>query len=135
CTDYVVAQLVQQYGTRRTFGGGLQVRTTIDLKLQEDARKAIDKVLTNPDGPAAALVAIDPRDGSVKAMVGGRNFRESQFNLATQAERQPGSSFKPIVLATALRQGISPLTIFDSKPITIFTGDRYWPVANYDDHY
>ena len=67
-------------------------------------------MLTNPDGPAAALVAIDPRTGAVRAMVGGTNFRKSQFNLATQAERQPGSSFKPIVLATALRQGISPLT-------------------------
>jgi len=134
-TDYVVSQLVQKYGTRRVFGGGLSVKTTIDLKLQEDARKAIDKILTNPDGPAAALVAIDPRDGSVKAMVGGRNFRESQFNLATQAERQPGSSFKPIVLAAALRQGISPLTTFDSKPVTIFTGDRYWHVTNYESDY
>ena len=68
-------------------------------------------------------------------MVGGRNFRESQFNLATQAERQPGSSFKPIVLAAALRQGISPLTTFDSKPVTIFAGDRYWPVTNYESDY
>jgi penicillin-binding protein 1A len=133
--NYVVSQLVAQYGTRRVFGGGLRVTTTIDLGLQELAHQAIDKVLTNPSGPAAALVAIDPRDGSVKAMVGGRNFRESQFNLATQAERQPGSSFKPIVLATALRQGISPLTSFDSKPITIFTGDRYWHVTNYESDY
>ena len=68
-------------------------------------------------------------------MVGGRNFRESQFNLATQAERQPGSSFKPIVLAAALQQGISPLTSFDSKPVTIFTGDRYWHVTNYESDY
>jgi len=133
--NYVVSQLVKQYGTRRVFGGGLRVTTTIDLPLQELAHQAIDKVLQNPEGPAAALVAIDPRDGSVKAMVGGRSFRESQFNLATQAERQPGSSFKPIVLATALRQGISPLTSFDSKPITIFTGDRYWPVRNYESDY
>jgi penicillin-binding protein 1A len=133
--NYVISQLVDKYGTRRVFGGGLRVTTTIDLGLQELAHRAIDKVLKDPDGPAAALVAIDPRDGSVRAMVGGRNFRESQFNLATQAERQPGSSFKPIVLASALQQGISPLTSFDSKPITIFTGDRYWHVTNYESDY
>jgi penicillin-binding protein 1A len=133
--NYVESQLVQTYGTRRVFGGGLRVTTTIDLTLQDLGHKAIEKILSDPSGPAAALVAIDPRDGSVKAMVGGRNFRESQFNLATQAERQPGSSFKPIVLATALRQGISPLTSFDSKPVTIFTGDRYWHVTNYESDY
>ena len=68
-------------------------------------------------------------------MVGGSNFRESQFNLATQAERQPGSSFKPIVLATALRQGISPVTTFDSKPVDIDAGDRIWHVTNYEGDY
>jgi len=133
--NYVETQLVQKYGTRRVFGGGLRVATTIDLNLQDLAHKAIDKILRDPNGPAAALVAIDPRDGSVKAMVGGTNFRKSQFNLATQAERQPGSSFKPIVLAAALREGISPLTTFDSKPVTIFTGDRYWRVTNYESNY
>ena len=109
--------------------------STIDLGLQELAHQAIDKVMTNPDGPAAALVAIDPRTGAVRAMVGGTNYRKSQFNLATQAERQPGSSFKPIVLATALRQGISPMTRFDSKPVDIDAGDRVWHVTNYESAY
>ena len=68
-------------------------------------------------------------------MVGGSNFRKSQFNLATQAERQPGSSFKPIVLATALRQGISPVTSFESKPVDIDAGDRIWHVTNYEGDY
>ena len=68
-------------------------------------------------------------------MVGGTNYRKSQFNLATQAERQPGSSFKPIVLATALRQGISPMTQFDSKPVDIDAGDRVWHVTNYESAY
>ena len=133
--NYVKDQLVAKYGTRRVFGGGLHVTTTIDLRLQDLARAAITKILPDPNGPAAALVAIDPRDGSVKAMFGGTDFRKSQFNLATQAERQPGSSFKPIVLATALHEGISPLTSFDSKPVTIFTGDRYWHVTNYESDY
>jgi penicillin-binding protein 1A len=133
--NYVKDQLVEKYGAGRVFGGGLRVTTTIDLELQAQARSAIDKVLRNPDGPAAALVAIDPRTGAVKAMYGGRNFRESQFNLAAQAERQPGSAFKPIVLATAMREGISPLTELESKPVSIDAGDRVWRVTNYDKTY
>ena len=117
------------------FGGGLKVTTTIDLKLQLKARAAIEKVLRNPDGPAAALVAIDPRSGEVKAMFGGRNFRQSQFNLAAQAKRQPGSAFKPIVLAAAMSEGISPVTELESKPVSIDAGDRIWKVTNYDKTY
>ncbi len=133
--NYVKDQLIATYGAGRVFGGGLRVTSTIDLGLQETARKAIDSVLKMPDGPSAALVAIDPRTGAVRAMVGGSNFRASQFNLATQAERQPGSSFKPIVLASALRQGISPVTTFDSKPVEIDAGDRIWRVTNYEGEY
>jgi penicillin-binding protein 1A len=133
--NYVKDQLVQRYKAHGVFGGGLRVTTTIDLGLQELARDAIEAVLPNPAGPAAALVAIDPRDGSVRVMFGGTNFRRSQFNLATQAERQPGSAFKPIVLATAFRQGISPETEFDSKPLKIDAGDRIWSVRNYEGAY
>ena len=111
--NYVKQQLIDEYGSAEVFGGGLKVRTTIDLDLQQKARDAISKWLTKPDGPSAALVAIDPRNGAVKAMVGGNNYRKSQFNLAVQGVRQPGSSFKPFVLATALREGISPATHFD----------------------
>ncbi len=114
------------------FGGGLRVKTTIDLNVQRFARQAITKWLTNPDGPSAALVAIDPRDGSVLAMIGGNNYRKSQFNLAVQGERQPGSSFKPFVLATALKEGISPDTDFESGPVEIPLGDRIWSVHNYE---
>ena len=103
--------------------------------MQELARQAIERILRNPDGPAAALVAIDLETGAVKAMFGGRNFRESQFNLAAQAKRQPGSAFKPIVLATAMGQGISPLTELESKKVSIDAGDRIWPVTNYDHTY
>ncbi|HXH88779.1 MAG TPA: PBP1A family penicillin-binding protein [Gaiellaceae bacterium] len=133
--NYVKQQLIEEYGAERVYGGGLKVTTTIDLDLQNAAREAIAATLTDPEGPSAALVAIDPRDGAVKAMVGGANFRESQFNLAVQGERQPGSAFKPFVLATALRQGISPATRFDSKPQQINLGDRYWVVNNYEDIY
>ena len=68
-------------------------------------------------------------------MFGGRNFRESQFNLAAQAKRQPGSAFKPIVLAAAMNEGISPVTELESKPVSIDAGDRIWRVTNYDKTY
>ncbi|HEX2433780.1 MAG TPA: penicillin-binding transpeptidase domain-containing protein, partial [Gaiellaceae bacterium] len=97
--------------------------------------RAIARWLKDENGPAAALVAVDPRDGAVKAMIGGSNFRESQFNLAVQGERQAGSAFKPFVLATALNEGISPSTTFVSKPTTISLGDKLWSVSNYEDEY
>jgi len=133
--NYVTQQLVDKYKARGVFGGGLTVRTTLDLELQKIGHRAIARWLKDDNGPAAALVAIDPRDGSVKAMIGGSNFRESQFNLAVQGERQAGSAFKPFVLTAALKQGISPATTFVSKPQTIFIGDKYWPVSNYEDEY
>ncbi|HEY3543090.1 MAG TPA: PBP1A family penicillin-binding protein [Gaiellaceae bacterium] len=135
--EYVKSQLLanKQIGPKRTFGGGLRVYTTIDLGLQRAARAAIDKWLPSTDGPQAALVAINPANGAVLAMFGGRNFHASQFNLAVQGERQPGSSFKPFVLATALAQGIAPQTTFVSKPVSIFLGDKYWPVHNYEGEY
>jgi penicillin-binding protein 1A len=133
--NYVKDQLVDRYRAGGVFGGGARVTTTIDLKLQEKARAAIERVLRNPEGPAAALVAIEPKTGAVKAMYGGRNFRESEFNLAAQAERQPGSAFKPIVLATAMRSGISPVTELESKKVSIEAGGRIWKVTNYDHTY
>jgi len=134
---YVKSQLLanKQIGPKHVFGGGLRVHTTIDLGLQKLARDAIDKWLPSPDGPQAALVAINPTNGAVVAMYGGRSFHASQFNLAVQGERQPGSSFKPFVLATALKQGIAPQTTFVSKPVSIFLGDKYWPVHNYEGEY
>ncbi len=130
--DYVKQQLVDGCGSGKVFGGGLRVVTTIDLELQRLAREAIEGWLTGDEGPTAALVAVDPRDGRVLAMVGGENYRKSQFNLAVQGERQPGSSFKPFVLAAALEQGISPTTVFESGPVTISLGDRDWYVRNYE---
>jgi penicillin-binding protein 1A len=133
--NYVTQQLVDKYKTRGVFGGGLVVHTTLDLGLQKLGHRAIARWLKDEDGPAAALVAVDPRDGAIKAMIGGSNFRESQFNLAVQGERQAGSSFKPFVLAAALKQGISHATSFVSKPTTIFLGDKSWTVSNYEDAY
>jgi membrane carboxypeptidase/penicillin-binding protein len=133
--EYVKQQLIPYYGSGKVFGGGLRVQTSIDLELQNLARDAIGKWLPDPNGPAAALVAIDPHDGRVLAMVGGNSFRKSQFNLAVQGERQSGSSFKPFVLAAALAEGISPATSFTSKPTLINLGDKLWSVHNYEGSY
>jgi penicillin-binding protein 1A len=133
--EYVKAQLIDKLGAKRVFGGGYRVNTTIDLRLQALARTAIKKWLPSADGPQAALVAINPTTGAVLAMYGGNNFHVSQFNLAVQGERQPGSSFKPFVLATALKQGISPQTTLVSKPISIFLGNKYWYVHNFEGEY
>ena len=133
--NYVKDQLARRYGARRVYGGGFEVRTTIDLDLQRIARDSISKWLASEAGPTAALVAVNPQDGSVLAMVGGENYHKSQFNLAVSGRRQPGSSFKPFVLATALREGISPSTTFVSKHIQLNADGRVWDVNNYEDEY
>jgi penicillin-binding protein 1A len=135
--EYVKQQLLSddQFGAKRVYGGGFRVHTTINLRLQKLARDAIDKWLPSPDGPQAALVSINPSNGAVLAMYGGRSFHASQFNLAVQGERQPGSSFKPFVLAAALKEGIAPSSTFESKPVSIFLGNRYWNVHNYEGEY
>ena len=104
-TTWVSQQLVDHFGARRAFEGGLRVRTTLDLDFQKAAQQAIDQNLSDPNGPSAALVAIDNKTGEVKAMVGGRDYQQRPFNLATQGERQPGSTVKPFILAAALRKG------------------------------
>ena len=133
--EYVKQQLIPYYGSGKVFGGGLKVYTSIDLEIQALARDAIAKWLTEKDGPAAALVAFDPRDGRILAMVGGSSFSKSQFNLAVQGERQSGSAFKPFVLAAALAEGISPRTVFVSEPTVIDLGDKLWAVSNYEGSY
>ncbi|HSP72176.1 MAG TPA: PBP1A family penicillin-binding protein, partial [Gaiellaceae bacterium] len=133
--NYVREQLLQTFDERTVFGGGLRVTTTIDLGLQKLAQDAVLKWLPSETGPQAAVVALDAETGAVLAMVGGRNYHHSQFNLATQKNRQVGSSFKPFVLATALREGVAPQSVLVSKPLTINLGDKLWVVHNYEGEY
>jgi len=134
--NYVKDQLVKKFGPQKAFGGGLRVRTSLNVNLQKIARDAVQSVLpAGQSGPTAALVAIDVQrnPGAVLAMVGGENYHKNQFNLATQGERQPGSAFKPFVLATALKQNISPSSILtSSKQVTINADGRLWQVNNYE---
>jgi penicillin-binding protein 1A len=114
-TSWVQQQVIERYGAPRAFDGGLQVKTTLDLELQRAAEHSVAAYLENPEGPTASLVAIENSTGEVRAMVGGRSYDESPFNLATEGERQPGSSFKAFDLAAALEHGISPDSTWTSK--------------------
>ena len=91
--------LGQRYGVQETFSGGLRVTTTLDVKLQQAAERAVAEHLSQPGDPSAALVAIDPRTGEIRALVGGTDWNKSQYNNATQAHRQAGSSFKTFTLS------------------------------------
>jgi penicillin-binding protein 1A len=116
--DWVGQQVVARYGAEKAYYGGLKVHTTLDLGLQHAAEQAVAGYLPGPEGPTAALVAIENATGKVRAMVGGRDYDESPFNLATEGERQPGSSFKAFDLAAALEEGISPDSVWASKEKT-----------------
>jgi penicillin-binding protein 1A len=124
---------------RLLFQGGLRIETTLDPKLQALAEDAVAKVLVDrAHDPAAALVAIEPKTGYVKAYVGGRDYFGpepwAKFDLASQAQRQAGSAFKPFVLATALLQGVPPERQYAAPAeLTIpQRGQAPWVVHNYD---
>src|SRR6202042_1434024 len=88
--------------------GGLKVYTTIDLRMQSEAREAIRQILDEEGDPASAIVTIDPHNGDIEAMAESESYEKSQFNLAADGHRQPGSTFKAIDLADALSRGIDP---------------------------
>jgi penicillin-binding protein 1A len=140
-TSWIKQQVVDQLGggqqgAQKAFGSGLQIHTTIDTRLQKAAENSINQWLRNPDGPRASLVAIHNTDGEVRAMVGGDVYATHPFNLATQGQRQPGSSFKPFVLARALEDHISPDSTWESKKRTyILKGGERFTVNNYNDAY
>ncbi len=106
--------------------GGLIVETTLNPKWQERAEEVIENTVRENRGSfgQAAMVAIDPRTGSIRSMVGGTDFATHQFNRVTQAQRQPGSTFKPIVYSTAIAGGISPYKSYIDAPLDI---DGYKP--------
>jgi 1A family penicillin-binding protein len=141
--EEVRQQLVKQFGWQRVSESGMRVYTTIDPAMQQAAERAIAQSLrqiearraakTRPQQSAdqseplqAALVAIDPASGEVRAMVGGRDFSDSRFNRAIQARRQPGSAFKPFVYATALEAGYSPASVIDHLDAPIDTPQGAW---------
>jgi penicillin-binding protein 1A len=144
--ENVVKQLVDTDGYQRTFEGGLRVATTLDPEMQRAAEKAVAQHLPDSSDPSAALVAVDPSTGAIRALVGGRDFDKKKFNLATQAHRQTGSAAKTFTLVAAVEKGISLNTIW-SGPSSIVIEDprcmgpdpqdpsqeKPWEVHNYAD--
>jgi penicillin-binding protein 1A len=159
--EWVRQQLEAQFGDR-IYEEGMRVYTTLDLELQGAAERALERQLKAIEGGSAgafphrtfeqlvaaadesapgsvtpylqgAFIVLDPRSGSVRAMVGGRDYDDSKFNRATQALRQPGSTFKPIVYATAIQSGRSPAYMLEDAPVEIpqVAGDT-WQPKNYD---
>lgn len=133
--DYVISEIAEKYGDDAVYKDGLKIYTTIDMKAQDAAVQAMhnlpnfytdDKGLTQPQG---ALIAINPHNGYIVAMVGGRG--DDSFNRAVLAERQPGSAFKPFVYLAAIQDGMTPGTVMDDKKIE-FNG---WSPKNYEGTY
>jgi penicillin-binding protein 1A len=129
--DYVQQELIDRYGTAVAREGGLKVYTTLVPGLQDTAEQAIRN---NPvTGAAAALVSTDVDTGEIKAMASSSNYDDSEFNLAAQGKRQPGSSYKAFALAAAIEQGIDPDTTTYPAPSSIVlspcTGCEPWPVS------
>jgi penicillin-binding protein 1A len=117
--DFVQQDLISRYGVATVRQGGLKVYTTIQPHLQEAAKQAIiDHGYTSD--PAAAVVSIDPANGNIVAMASSGTYQESNFNLAAQGHRQPGSSMKVYVLTTAIRQGVDPdATTYESRVLNL----------------
>lgn len=123
--DYIATLVKNKYGIdeEKFIHGGLKIRTTLDPVVQKKAEDIVASVLPkNNPNLQVALVAMDPATGYIKAMVGGRDYKVSQFNRVL-GKRQPGSSFKPIMYLSALQNGYTPLTLMKSEP-TVFTYDN-----------
>lgn len=140
---YIRSQLLGVYKEADLFEKGLSVATTVDSRLQEMAASAVQagvaKVAERHPGypaPQGALVALDTDSGRICAMIGGADFTENQYNRAVQANRQPGSAFKPLLYAAALEQGVSPETIFADTPLTLPSGNgQSWHPRNFKNEY
>jgi penicillin-binding protein 1A len=135
--DFVEQQLIEEYGVNTVRQGGLKVQTTIDPQLQEAGREAIENHLYYSTDPSAAVVSIDPENGYVKAMASSGSYSGSEFNLAAQGHRQPGSAFKTFALTTAIRRGVDPdSTYYSSQPLNLDDPEYgHWEVATYSNSY
>jgi 1A family penicillin-binding protein len=156
--DVVLKELEKRYGTDVLYHGGLKITTTIDPQMQTWAEEAVNHGIVNLEkdmdlGAAkrsdensdakkieklqGALVAVETRSGAVKAVVGGRNYLETQYNRAVQHNRQPGSNFKPFLYYSAFeKEGLSPASVVEDKSVTIpVKGAADWVPKNFEREY
>jgi len=149
--EFVRRKLEQTYGADTLYKEGLRVETTLNLDKQRAADAAValgiknfearEEITDNESRVQAALISIDPYSGFIHAMVGGRDYSKSQFNRATQARRQPGSAFKPLIFAAALDKGYTPASLIVDSPRVYKAGPMaqgdteeqlFWEPRNYD---
>ncbi len=154
--DYLVKELEKEYSLDILTSEGLRIFTTLDVEMQEQARRCVRRGLARlekahpglraasgdpaADALQACLVALEPQTGYIRAMVGGRDYKKSQFNRVVQARRQPGSLFKPIVYVTALegkggRPAFTPASLLRDEPIKIRFRGKTWSPRNFNDEY
>ena len=147
--NHIRKKLIAKFGAKRVYTGGLEVHTTLDIKMQKQANKAIEnalktgyiptisrKVGQGEKQPQLSLITVNPNNGHIKAMIGGRG--NDKFNRATQAHRQPGSAFKPFVYTTAVKQGMGTGSVVDDslkKYKTKLNGEQTWMPKNYNEKY
>ena len=133
----VVSEMQNTHQLPFVYGGGYRVFTTLDSELQQQAEATVSERFAKKRKEQVALLSLDPATGEVRALVGGRDFRKSQFNRATQAMRQPGSAVKPLIYALALEEGLTPASVWRDEPLNLEWEDEegymnlYAP-GNYD---
>lgn len=130
--DYAKRQVIESLGEEAFSHGGLKIYTTLDPQLQKDAELTAN-TFKAPTEPEVSIVSVRQTDGAVLALVGGRDWNASQYNLAVQGKRQPGSAFKPFTLMAALEKGISPSRRFSSAPYKVKVKNEMWNVSNFND--
>lgn len=153
--DYVKHELAERYPPEVLTGEGLRIFTTLDVHTQKVAEHAVENNLeilearyprlrrreSANDRLQGALIALEPQSGKIRAMVGGRNYRDSQFNRVVQSKRQPGSLFKPVTYLAALKETLEgsakflPTTLIEDAPFTWQYGNMSWSPKNYKDRY
>ncbi|MEK7299074.1 MAG: penicillin-binding protein 1A [Candidatus Margulisiibacteriota bacterium] len=135
-TAYIVDRLVQMYGEKTAYTGGMKVYTTLNYRMQKEAERSVKLGVLAAKAAhlnvnQGALVALNPQNGYILSMTGGVDFSKSQYNRAMQAMRQPGSAFKPFVYLAALEKGFSPGTVVDDSPISFNTSEGPYSPKNY----
>jgi penicillin-binding protein 1B len=153
--DFVRSQLAELDASQKLADDGMEIYTTIDALIQARAETALERGLARLEAEFPAIrrqksrhrlqgcvLVLDPRTGAILALVGGRDYQDSQFNRATQARRQPGSCFKPFVFLAAFQAaidgkggGLTPASILDDSPFELVSGGRPWAPANYDQEF
>jgi penicillin-binding protein 1A len=126
--ERVRREVEERLGPEALGRGGLRIHTTLKPELQRAAVEESDAVLSEPGDPSAAVVTVEPQSGAIRALAG----QAGGFNLALDARRQPGSAFKPIVLAAALKENISPESVYVSRELNLSFQDEYYVINNYD---